>query len=162
MINNAFEKIKKILQHGHKVRVEFYDVTSLNFIYVTENESLMSDISTLWTKSEIDSESITKITPIPRPIKFLKAGDRVDILENAKDLPDYENWYDSKKAMVGETKLEINDIGSCYYKIGDSNNSHYFPFHCVSPHIEEEEKTINIEGKDYTISEIKKALNKGE
>jgi hypothetical protein len=93
-----------------------------------------------------------------------QVGDKVEILENARECGDFHIWASEKHNMVGQLGFEINEVvdgmGGIRYWIYNFEKSgiFLFPHYCVR-RIEKKEETINIEGKDYTLSQIKKALN---
>ena len=67
----------------------------------------------------------------------LEVGDRVRILEVAKECGDYESWSEEAKKMVGKGKFEIagvsDDYRGIYYSIWteDKEDRFYFPSYCV-------------------------------
>lgn len=74
--------------------------------------------------------------------KQYKVGQRVDILEIAKELPEFEYWDNEKKEMVGQKGLEISGVvyDNGTYGVYKKDKSDYwsFPHWCLAPHYEEE------------------------
>jgi hypothetical protein len=92
--------------------------------------------------------TFTLIDPRYQKPEVLKVGQKVKIMESARECGDYDEWAEGHKKMVGET-YKIDDIkddaGGVYYFIGDCpSGSPYlfkFPHYCVMP-VEEEERTL--------------------
>jgi len=168
-----YKKIKAIVEHGHLCAVKHEDGDWAVYSSMCSNEAIRrstwhSDIEDCMdhlgiscnSKELINDFTITEIKPIPRKIKMLKVGDKVRILENIKEIKSYEYWDNKAKEMIGKI-FEIEEVDSNSSDISYQCDDYRFPHHCVSPVLEEErEETINIEGQERKLSEIKEALRK--
>jgi len=168
-----YEKIKAIVKHGHLCAIKddagnwrvYSSMCSDGGIrcslWFKEIEICMNSLGDIYSPKEgINALKITEIKPIPRKIKTLEVGDKVRILENIKEIENFESWNDEVKKMIGEI-FEIEGVNSNSSGFSYECDGCRFPHHCVSPVLEEEhEETINIEGKERKLSEIKEALRK--
>ena len=163
-----YEKIKRILEHGHYCAVkidEQWQTFSSFSLNGDIRESSMEDTieetlnshGTVWhSESMINKFNITEFRPIPRPFKILKVGDKVDILENCRELEEFGAWCGEAHELVGKKGLKITNVSNSYngvYYGIDGIENYAFPHHCVSPHIEEE-PTIEFDGKEYTKKDL--------
>jgi hypothetical protein len=82
--------------------------------------------------------NLIHVGAIPHTFEPYKVGDKVDVLEIAKELPEYENWCDNKKALVGQKALVIKAVLSEGYRIHE--HFYYFPHRVLAPHHEEPQK----------------------
>lgn len=142
------EKVKRILDAGHWVKVTFEDgetttITSYlgdEYTWIEDNGVWVGDVIAEWSIIEV-------IQRIPTPYK---SGDKVLVLSNP--YPGIED----KEVMVWKV-CEINSFHNGYYRVwtDDKSDWFYFPSHCLSPVFEEDslsgkEITVTIEGKEYT------------
>lgn len=88
-----------------------------------------------------NTKTIEIIETFPTPYEPYEVGDKVRIRRNG---------------LVGM----VEEIGSDLLVRIDSETSFFSEHFDLDPVIEEDDETITIEGKKYTLSEIKKALNK--
>lgn len=78
-----------------------------------------------------------------------KVGDLVDVLEIAKENPDYESWQQARKNMVGEKGLEIESVHDDYVGLHytiykkDKPGPFFFRHEWLAPHIPED-GTMNL------------------
>ena len=153
------EKIKRILDAGHWVKVsygEFHDdviVTSYTaewFSYTTCG--IMYTCS--HNNTNYDNCTIEVIQRIPTPYK---PGDKVLVLSNPNP------GIKEKEDTVWKV-LKVNSYHNGYYRVWDNNQTDWFhfPHHCLSPAFDDEEisdtnriisgkeVTVTIDGKEYT------------
>jgi len=162
-IMTNFEKIKKLLKHGHKVQIG-----KSVYIGISKSGNLFSDDFVPFSESEVNERIFCKTPPIPIPYKFeiLKEGDKVDILENLRELEKFD-YYSECKNMIGTKNNVITQVKNNYYGVHYIINGYFFPHNCVSPSIEDEEVDLGIvtiqenigelkfKGKKYKLTEIK-------
>ena len=145
------EKVKRILDAGHYVKViypdgDFITVTSYNEEKFSYNDSgLLILISIDKTFSNCTIEVIQRI-----PTPYV-AWDKVLVLSNPTGNESMDN-------MVWKI-LEVKDNLSYYYSIFNTDKSDRwnFPAHCLSPAFEEDslsgkEAKITIDGKEYSVT----------
>ncbi len=144
------EKVKRILDAGHWVKVIYKDGTILNitsnyewiFTYINPKTETVSSTSYDFTGCTIEV-----IQRIPTPYV---AGDKVLVLSNPSP------YIIGKEAMVWKV-CEIKHICTYYYEVynEDKSDSWSFPSWCLAPAFEEDslsgkEAKIVIDGKEYT------------
>ena len=162
MEKNAYNKIKAVIESGHNAKVIYKDKSYDIIVHeITTDKKFINDFGSIIPFNEKD---IISITPLPRPIKKLKVGDKVIILENLRGVGDYVYWDDEKKEMIGKVftvEVVFNSYDGVYYEI----NGYHFPHNCVAPYFEDDERKevceddmYKIDDKIYTKDEIKKAL----
>ena len=94
--------------------------------------SIAECLDTLWTTrdapKEINLHNSTSIHPYPIKPPLLKVGDRVEILEIAKECGDYDEWDKEKQQMVWKVytiKRVYDDYNGILYDIDGYNFTHY-------------------------------------
>lgn len=173
------EKIEAILKSGHKAVV--YDTEEEEYTIVfRETDDLF--LASYWEKS-IDwclrvgvwekaktyfNKLLFIISPYAEKPPVLKVGDKIQILEVAKECGNYEDWDKEKKDMVGtvgEIKEVIDNSQGVYYWIWNKDKSNWwnFPHYAVclavdEPAEEEPEETLEINGKKYKRSEVEERV----
>ena len=145
------EKVKRILDAGHYVKViypdgDFITVTSYNeekFSYIDSGLLILISIDKTFSNCTIEV-----IQRIPTPYV---AWDKVLVLSNPTGNESMDN-------MVWKI-LEVKDNLSYYYSIFNTDKSDRwnFPAHCLSPAFEEDslsgkEAKITIDGKEYSVT----------
>jgi len=108
--------------------------------------------------------NFTLINPNPyqsfKPEVYM-VKDMVKVLDNARGCGSFESWDTEKIKMIGEVfeiSEVIDDTYGIYY-ILNTPNKYTFPHYCLRRvSLKQEQETINIDGKDFTISEIKKII----
>ena len=143
------EKVKRILDAGHYVKViypdgDFITVTSYNeekFSYIDSGLLILISIDKTFSNCTIEV-----IQRIPTPYV---AWDKVLVLSNPTGNESMDN-------MVWKI-LEVKDNLSYYYSIFNTDKSDRwnFPAHCLSPAFEEDslsgkEAKVVIDGKEYS------------
>jgi hypothetical protein len=102
------------------------------------------------------------------PIKRFLVGDKVRVRTDLADTQYNLNWVghpSDYKSTAGHAGT-IERVGALTYKVvfNDLNHSFFYSQGQLEPYIEFEleskQETINIDGVDYTLSQIKKALKK--
>jgi hypothetical protein len=144
-----YETIKSILEAGHLCGVQRKNKKWRIYSSIDKDDELRSGCEQNYlenandglgqyhlSKEQINAVEIIKFKPIPRPIKLFKVGDKVDIMENARECGDYESWDKQKKEMVGKKGFEIRRIYNCWNGISYDIEEDDFPHHTLSPHIE--------------------------
>ena len=156
-----FEKIKKLLKHGHKVQIG-----KSVYIGISKSGNLLREDIVVFGEEEINEMGSLEITPIPYKFEILKEGDKVDILENLRELEKFD-YYSECKNMIGTKNNVITQVKNNYYGVHYIINGYFFPHNCVSPSIEDEEVDLGIvtiqgnigelkfRGKKYKLTEIK-------
>ena len=145
------EKVKRILDAGHWVKVTYED-SSIMIVtsYIRNSFSVYSNEDYLYVinKPTFDDWTIEVIQRIPTPYK---AGDKVLVLSNPE--PDNEE----KDALVWKV-CEIYLCGA-HYQVWDTNKSYYwtFPTYSLAPAFEEDslsgkEAKVTIDGKEYSVT----------
>ena len=146
------EKVKRILDAGHYVKViypdgDFITVTSYNeekFSYIDSGLLILISIDKTFSNCTIEV-----IQRIPTPYV---AWDKVLVLSNPTGNESMDN-------MVWKI-LEVKDNLSYYYSIFNTDKSDRwnFPAHCLAPSFDEEptlsgkEAKITIDGKEYSVT----------
>jgi hypothetical protein len=89
--------------------------------------------------------TFTLIDPRYQKPEVLKVGQKVRIMESARECGNYNKWSDVHKAMIGNvfTIDFLQDESTCIYyefytDVPYKGASHCFPYYCVMP-VEEEE-----------------------
>jgi len=145
------EKVKRILDAGHWVRVTYPDgdILTITSYHGNEISYLGKGLNCIFTFSNptFTNCTIEVIQRIPTPYED---WDKVLVLSNPSP-------YDKdKEAMVWKV-FEINSFHNGYYRVWtyDKSDWFYFPSHCLSPVFEEDslsgkEAKIVIDGKEYS------------
>jgi len=146
------EKVKRILDAGHCVKVTFEDgvIRTVTSYYECLFSYFRTDIETMSTiRDDFKDCTIEVIQRIPTPYV---AGDKVLVLSNPYPGIEY------KEVMVWKV-CEINSFHNGYYRVwtDDKSDWFYFPSHCLSPVFEEDslsgkEAKIVIDGKEYSVT----------
>ena len=163
----TFNKVKNLIQHGHWVACETVNRNWKVFMLVNDEEELEgTGIKNTIEKSikyglydcphnqeDFENEftdNYKVVTPAP---KLLKPGDKVEILENVREHPDFERWLDPAKEMVGQKGLEIRriDVGDYCVYTKDKSDHYSFPYWAVVPYYEDEEEET-LSGKEVTVT----------
>lgn len=153
------EKVKRILDAGHWVKVTYqdgYTYTITSYREKTDCYDAYSYIDMKWNMECDDIEfkncTIEVIQRIPTPYK---AWDKVLVLSNPN--PNFED----KEAMVWEV-CEVSDISSLAINVFnvDKTRTWQFNLHQLAPAFDDEkdtdldlswkEVTVTIDGKEYT------------
>ncbi len=147
-----FEKINKTCRHGHHAVVEtdegqyvivspFKDV--LGYWRISEADETIEEAGQTigsydgspeerWDELENDGWKFQSVyTP---SFQYYKEGDLVDVLPNAKDLPEYDEWVLTFNDVARENPYRVDFIsnGQVYLR-----GTHDLPQHCLAPLFEE-------------------------
>lgn len=143
------EKVKRILDAGHWVKVIYPDWTMCTATSYHNNRVSYFHKESLWTiNSSFEDCTIEVIQRIPTPYK---AWEKVLVLSN----PDH--YSDAKQEMVWKV-LEIWLWNGINYVVSiDGKLWYHFPNHCLAPAFEEDslsgkEAKIVIDGKEYSVT----------
>ena len=142
------EKVKRILDAGHWVKVTFEDgetttITSClgdEYTWIDDNDVWVGDIIAEWSTIEV-------IQRIPTPYV---AWDKVLVLSNHQ-----KNVAEMQDMVWNVCEIESNN-GTLYAVWNNKkDNFYYFPYYCLSPVFEEDslsgkEAKVVIDGKEYT------------
>ena len=145
------EKVKRILDAGHWVKVTYKDGTILNitsnyewiFTYINPKTETVSSTSYDFTGCTIEV-----IQRIPTPYK---PGDKVLVLSNPSP-----NCKQIDNMVWKICKIKQMTATECIVYNKDESNYWYFPASCLSPAFDDEstlsgkEAKIVIDGKEYT------------
>ena len=145
------EKVKRILDAGHWVKVSYPDgdILTITSYHGNEISYLGKGLNCIFTFSKPTFENCTieVIQRIPTPYK---AGEKVLVLSN----PEPDNRY--TQDMVWKVyDVESIDVWGIYILDIDSD-SWYIPHSCIAPAFDDEltlswkEVTVTIDGKEYT------------
>ncbi len=168
-----YEKITKIIRKWHLALCK--DNLWKYIIYTSIKQSwdirsspyynnIYNCLDSLWEtfqfKRKLIKENYASIEPYARPIEYYKPWDKVMVLSNAKDSPDYDYWDDEPKEMVGKWPFEVKDTDSSAYRIYDKDKSDYWYFghHMLAPYFEEEEDNTELHNKIKEMEESHKKL----
>lgn len=144
------EKVKRILDAGHWVKVSYPDgdILTITSYHGNEISYLGKGLNCIFTFSNPSFKDCT-IEVIQRIPKPYVAGDKVLVLSNPTGNESMDN-------MVWKI-LEVKDNLSYYYSIFNTDKSDRwnFPAHCLSPAFEEDslsgkEAKVTIDGKEYS------------
>lgn len=166
-----YEKIKSMLEYGHKVEVK-RERDKFVFIGVYENEIINED-GIAWDECDVNNADILSITPIPHHYKKLEVGTKVDVIKGLglTDLENHAPWEIVRYCEGGYEEVELK-----FYPWNT-----VVPLWALIPHVEEEnqvkgrveislnignggvvtdnaklevgkEKLLNIRGKTYKVS----------
>jgi hypothetical protein len=126
----------------YKISREWAYIDGNNYMYTLYDRCLYS-----WWKHTYKS-TFTLIDPLYQKPEVLKVGQKVRIMESARECGDYNEWSDEHKAMIGNvfTIDFLQDESTCIYyefytDIPYKGASHCFPHYCVMP-VREEERTL--------------------
>ena len=145
------EKVKRILDAGHWVKVTFEDgetttITSClgdEYTWIDDNDVWVGDIIAEWSTIEV----------IQRIPTAYKDWDKVLVLSNPE--PSISSMQDMVW-KVCEVKTTDGFNYSVWYE--NKNNDWIFPSHCLAPAFDEEptlsgkEAKIVIDGKEYSVT----------
>lgn len=149
------EKVKRILDAGHWVKVTWADDTYTITSYNSNHEDTYSYIDSQWNMEcdidiSFDKCTIEVIQRIPTPYK---PGDKVLVLSNPSPICTDSKYIDMMVWKVWTIKW----IEGFHYSVYnyDASDYFYFPAHCLSPAFDEptlsgKEAKIVIDGKEYT------------
>ena len=154
------EKVKRILDAGHWVKVTYKDGTILN---ITSNYKWISTYINPRTETVSSTSynfkdcTIEVIQRIPTPYK---PGDKVLVLSNPSPICTDSKHIDMMVWKICEIRRKD---GFCYAVFNEDKTDYWiFPAHCLAPAFEEEEISdldriisgmeakIVIDGKEYT------------
>ena len=146
------EKVKRILDAGHWVKVTYPDgdILTITSYHGNEISYLGKGLNCIFTfrNPSFKDCTIEVIQRIPTPYV---AWDKVLVLSNPTGNESMDN-------MVWKI-LEVKDNLSYYYSIFNTDKSDRwnFPAHCLSPAFEEDslsgkEAKITIDGKEYSVT----------
>ena len=144
------EKVKRILDAGHWVKVTFEDgetttITSClgdEYTWIDDNGVWVGDIIAEWSTIEV-------IQRIPTPYV---AWDKVLVLSNHQ-----KNVAEMQDMVWNVCEIESNN-GTLYAVWNNKkDNFYYFPSHCLSPVFDEDslsgkEAKVTIDGKEYSVT----------
>ena len=145
------EKVKRILDAGHWVKVSYPDgdILTITSYHGNEISYLGKGLNCIFTFSKPTFENCT-IEVIQRITTPYKAGEKVLVLSN----PEPDNRY--TQDMVWKVyDVESIDVWGIYILDIDSD-SWYIPHSCIAPAFDDEltlswkEVTVTIDGKEYT------------
>ena len=147
------EKVKRILDAGHWVKVTYPDgdILTITSYHGNEISYLGKGLNCIFTFSNPSFKDCTigVIQRIPTPYK---AWDKVLVLSN----PDHS--IDEKRQMVWEI-CEINSFHNGYYRVwtDDKSDWFYFPSYYLAPAFDEDslsgkEAKVVIDGKEYSVT----------
>lgn len=143
-----YESIMAILDSGHyavaKGKNGDYQIFSNSFGIIrksTRSCQIEWTIGHIWeictNKEEINSLELAEIYPLPREPQYIKVGDKVVIMENARAIDGFDDWNEKPRGMVNTWEYEVRDVVSNCWGISyliytkDKNDSGRFPAHCV-------------------------------
>lgn len=172
MKKSNIEHIKDLISYGHEVLVEQKggDLRILNSIMPNGNlqgtcpgkdEGECRRLG--WSNLELRPKEIENdftdnykiVTQTPK--KYLN-GQKVDILEIAREAKGFEDWSSDRKEMVGQKGLEVKNQtveGSYSIYTKDKTRAFIFPHWCLAPHKKEEPLTLLKDGKKYEVQIIR-------
>jgi len=150
------EKVKRILDAGHCVKVKYNDSAYGLFTITSYIDDKFSYIRWLdgevwFAQQGLDDCTIEVIQRIPTPYK---AGDKVLVLSNPSPDCIYSKWIDIMVWKILTIK-STDSFKYCVYN-EDTSDYFYFPAHCLAPAFDEEpnlswkEVTVTIDGKEYS------------
>ena len=147
------EKVKRILDAGHWVKVTYPDgdILTITSYHGNEISYLGKGLNCIFTFSKPSFKDCT-IEVIQRIPTAYKAWDKVLVLSNPS--PDNQTI----KNMVW-TICTIKSVNPNNYALWNKNKDDYFyfPSHCLSPVFEEDslsgkEAKVTIDGKEYSVT----------
>jgi len=148
------EKVKRILDAGHFVKVTYPDGGYIQtFTSYHNNEFSYTDKNptNIYTVRNPSFQDCT-IEVIQRIPTHYVAGDKVLVLSNPYPGIEY------KEVMVWKV-CEINSFHNGYYRVwtDDKSDWFYFPSSCLAPVFEEDslsgkEAKVTIDGKEYSVT----------
>ena len=103
----------------------------------------------------------TLIDPKYQKPEVLKVGQKVRIMESARECEAYKGWGDDCKGCVGttDTIIEVTDEQcGIYYRF---KNSYTFPHYCVMP-VEDDEKVQEIPELENTLEQLDNLISKAQ
>ena len=146
------EKVKRILDAGHWVKVTYEDgvTRTVTSYYECLFSYFRTDIETMSTiRDDFKDCTIEVIQRIPTPYV---AWEKVLVLSNPNP------GIEGKEAMVWKV-MEVSCFNDGYYRVWNDDKSDwfYFPYHCLSPVFDEDslsgkEAKILIDGKEYSVT----------
>ena len=135
------ECLIKILEHGNYAQVD--TILHSGEIIIYYNKVLDKFIDTDFGEWNFNLNNIESVTPIIRPIKLMKKGDKCIILEG------------DDKGRVG---VIIGLDNYTEYRIEIGNIDKYYPFSQVAPYFEEEDETDKLI-KEYSVKMLEVNIN---
>ena len=148
------QKIQAILDSGKLALVEYQNglfsifLDSFGTIIVVTWKSIEGAKKYIGVHSTDSTthcyENIKSITPLNYPPHKIKAGDKVTILECARELDWFNDLHLKAKNMIGEKEIEVKEIfGSRFWEccsIWDKDKTFWssFPISCVCKVYEDE------------------------
>jgi len=119
------------INRDKQINTDLFSQIRINDIDYAENGSFV-----LCDKSE---RMFTLIDPRYTKPEVLKVGQKVRIMESARECGDYDDWFDSKKDTIG-TIGKIEFVKDYYEVLSYTIDGYDYPHYCVMPVEEEEEK----------------------
>jgi ferredoxin-like protein FixX len=167
---NNYEKITAIIKSWHLAVCKLETWWTIIYSFIMSDWCIRRSwynygIDSLWTtydsKKEINNCTFISITPL-NTFKPLSKGDKVMIMENARECATNQYWGNSTKEMIWKWPFEIYNIWGSEYAILNkkTNDCHSFPFHTVCLWLWEDKpiETIEIGGLKYSKEEVENAL----
>ncbi len=147
------EKVKRIIDAGHWVKVTFEDgdILTITSYHGNEISYLGKGLNCIFTfrNPSFKDCTIEVIQRIPTPYK---AWDKVLVLSNHQ-----KNVAEMQDMVWNVCEIESNN-GTLYTVWNNKkDNFYYFPSHCLSPVFEEDslsgkEAKVTIDGKEYSVT----------
>ena len=156
-----YESIMAILDSGHYAVVKDDEgdyCVFTKYLWNVRKSDWYDDLETakkyIW-ENTVDKQSINilklEIYPLPREQPNIKEGDKVIIMENAREIYGFNEWCNEAKEMVNNGAYEVRKInkyefGFCYnISTKDKSNYFTFPASCVCKVYKEEKEAISQE-----------------
>lgn len=154
---NNYDRVRELLELGTLKGVEAYDTANEEklTLHIVDASGFLRGYSEFQESVVFDKEDckdLTNITPIPIEPKILEEGTEVEVIAGIHK--------GKQGTIIGTSNTEYGELSE-YRIIFDKSKTTWeiAPCYAVVP-VWEEEETIKIEGKEYSINEIKKALNR--
>jgi hypothetical protein len=134
-----------------------------------DNDNDIKDMFSAYYFGQQYKGTFTLIDPRYTKPEVLEVGQKVRIMESARECEEYNEWSDEHKAMIGNvfTIDFLQDESTCIYyefytNIPYKGASHCFPHYCVMPVEEEETPERTIEDILSELSDTDKEIIKSK
>jgi hypothetical protein len=144
-IAHPIPRIEKIIYWA------FYDVKRTEPFVVMDCYRLFQE--------DYTKKRYTLIDPQYQKPEVLKVGQKVRVMESARECGDYDEWFDSKKDTIG-TIGKIEFVKDYYDVLGYTIEGYDYPHYCVMP--VEEEEVQEIPALENTLEQLDNLVSKAQ
>jgi hypothetical protein len=160
MKNLTYDQLIKLAPKDRPFQIET-DTLNPSWAYITDNDlwTIFQEYTRGFWKNDYKG-TFTLIDPLYQKPEVLKVGQKVKIMESARECGDFRGWGDMVEDMIGKT-FEIEDrddgVSGVNYLI---NGLYTVPHYCVMP--VEDEEVQEIPELENTLEQLDNLVSKAQ